>query len=112
MQHNTWGKDRNDLASLTNKVITEGYMSDEEGDGSWMDDLEGGRHKDMDSPVEQDSYGPEERLEVALKLQDTINVAIKRLVNLQKAAPQQGDRKTKDSIDIFFDNLPHSLKSL
>ena len=30
MQHNTWGKDRNDLASLASKVITEGYSSDEE----------------------------------------------------------------------------------
>ena len=30
-QHNTWGKDRNDLASLASKVITEGYSSDEEG---------------------------------------------------------------------------------
>ena len=31
MQHNTWGKDRNDLASLAGQVITEGYSSDEEG---------------------------------------------------------------------------------
>ena len=30
-QHNTWGKDRNDLASLAGQVITEGYSSDEEG---------------------------------------------------------------------------------
>jgi hypothetical protein len=30
MQHNTWGKDRNDLASLASKVITESYSSDEE----------------------------------------------------------------------------------
>ena len=25
MQHNTWGKDRNDLASLAGQVLTEGY---------------------------------------------------------------------------------------
>ena len=30
-QHNTWGKDRDNLASLASKVITEGYSSDEEG---------------------------------------------------------------------------------
>jgi len=34
MQHNTWGKDRNDLASLAGQVITEGYSSDEDGENS------------------------------------------------------------------------------
>ena len=29
MQHNTWGKDRNDLASLASKVITESYEDGE-----------------------------------------------------------------------------------
>jgi hypothetical protein len=30
MQHNTWGKDRDDLSSLTSKVITEGYEGAED----------------------------------------------------------------------------------
>jgi anaerobic ribonucleoside-triphosphate reductase len=31
MQHNTWGKDRDDLSSLASKVITEGYEGAESG---------------------------------------------------------------------------------
>ena len=36
MQHNTWGKDRNDLASLAGQVITEGYESEEDKDAEYL----------------------------------------------------------------------------
>ena len=35
-QHNTWGKDRNDLASLAGQVITEGYESEEDKDAEYF----------------------------------------------------------------------------
>ena len=35
-QHNTWGKDRNDLASLAGQVLTEGYGSEEDKDAEYL----------------------------------------------------------------------------
>ena len=35
-QHNTWGKDRNDLASLAGQVITEGYEDGEDKDAEYF----------------------------------------------------------------------------
>jgi len=36
MQHNTWGKDRDDLASLASKVITESYEDGEDKDAEYL----------------------------------------------------------------------------
>jgi len=36
-QHNTWGKDRNDLASLAGQVITEGYEDGEDKDLEYLE---------------------------------------------------------------------------
>ena len=36
MQHNTWGKDRNDLASLAGQVITESYEDGEDKDAEYF----------------------------------------------------------------------------
>ncbi len=36
-QHNTWGKDRNDLASLAGQVITEGYEDGEDNDLEYLE---------------------------------------------------------------------------
>jgi len=54
MQHNTWGKDRNDLASLAGQILTEGYTSDEEVD---FDALFYKKHDRMpESQDESDSH--------------------------------------------------------
>jgi len=36
MQHNNWGKDRDDLASLASKVITESYEAGEDKDAEYL----------------------------------------------------------------------------
>ena len=66
MQHNTWGKDRNDLASLAGQVITEGYESEEDKDAEYFkahdelpesqDDLD--RHEADKSEDAENGIGP------------------------------------------------------
>ena len=64
MQHNTWGKDRNDLASLASKVITEGYEDGEDKDAEYfaahdelpesqdaLDNFEDSKSEDAENPV-------------------------------------------------------------
>ena len=65
MQHNNWGKDRDDLASLASKVITESYEDGEDKDAEYLaahgelpesqDDLdrfEDSKSEDAESPVD------------------------------------------------------------
>jgi hypothetical protein len=101
---------RNEFDLIAEQYTKVGTLT--EGDGSWMDDLEGGRHKDMDPHVDQDSHGDEDRLKLAIKLQDSISTSLTRLANLQQAAAQSGSHKTKQSIANFWPNLKESINAL
>ena len=63
-QHNTWGKDRNDLASLAGQVLTEGYEDGEDKDAEYfkahdelpesqddLDNFEDSKSEDAENPV-------------------------------------------------------------
>jgi len=43
-QHNTWGKDRNDLASLAGQVLTEGYEDKDD-----LDNFEASKSEDAEN---------------------------------------------------------------
>ena len=62
-QHNTWGKDRNDLASLAGQVLTEGYKDGEDKDAEYfkahdelpesqdaLDNFEASKSEDAENP--------------------------------------------------------------
>ena len=86
-QHNTWGKDRNDLASLASKVITEGYEDGEDKDAEYF-----AAHDEL--PESQDDLDRHE----ASKSEDAENSEIFEL--LQRA----GELDAND-MDTFLNGL-------